>query len=121
VQRYPDGVHVAELASLSRPDLVPQTVASVLDVPLPETGPAEVALARQLAERRLLLVLDNCEHLLDACARLAAALLRTCPDVVVLRGDLAHAVAGTPGPAGPATPRPVGGAGIGPAVRGTGA
>ena len=84
VQRYPDGVHVAELASLSRPDLVPQTVASVLDVPLPETGPAEVALARQLAERRLLLVLDNCEHLLDACARLAAALLRTCPDVVVL-------------------------------------
>jgi predicted ATPase/DNA-binding SARP family transcriptional activator len=81
---YRDGVHVAELASLSRPELVPQAVASVLDVPLPETGTAEVALARQLAERRLLLVLDNCEHLLDACARLAAALLRTCPDVVVL-------------------------------------
>jgi predicted ATPase/DNA-binding SARP family transcriptional activator len=84
VDRYPDGVHVAELASLSRPELVPQTVASVLDLPLPETGTAEVALARQLAERRLLLVLDNCEHLLDACARLTAALLRTCPDVVVL-------------------------------------
>jgi predicted ATPase/DNA-binding SARP family transcriptional activator len=84
VDSYPDGVHVVELASLSRPELVPQTVASVLDVPLPERGPAEVALARQLAERRLLLVLDNCEHLLDACARLAAALLRTCPDVVVL-------------------------------------
>jgi predicted ATPase/DNA-binding SARP family transcriptional activator len=84
VGSYPDGVHVAELAALSRPELVPQTVASVLDVPLPETGPAELALARQLAERRLLLVLDNCEHLLDACARLAAALLRTCPDVVVL-------------------------------------
>ena len=81
---YPDGVQVVELASLSRPELVPQTVASVLDVPLPETGTAEVALARQLAERRLLLVLDNCEHLLDACARLAAALLRACPDVVVL-------------------------------------
>jgi predicted ATPase len=43
-----------------------------------------VALARQLAELRLLLVLDNCEHLLDACARLAAAVLRACPDVVVL-------------------------------------
>ena len=81
---YRDGVHVVELASLSRPELVPQAVASVLDVPLPETGPAEAALARQLAERRLLLVLDNCEHLLDACARLAADLLRTCPDVVVL-------------------------------------
>jgi predicted ATPase/DNA-binding SARP family transcriptional activator len=84
VDSYPDGVHVVELASLSRPELVPQAVASVLDVPLPETGPAEVALARQLAERRLLLVLDNCEHILDACARLAAALLRRCPDVVVL-------------------------------------
>jgi len=82
--RYADGVHVAELASLSRPELVPQTVASVLEVSLPETGTAEVALARQLAGRRLLLVLDNCEHLLEACARLAAELLRTCPDVVVL-------------------------------------
>jgi predicted ATPase/DNA-binding SARP family transcriptional activator len=84
VASYPDGVHVAELASLSRPELVPQTVASVLDVPLHETGTAEVTLARQLAERRLLLVLDNCEHLLDACARLAGELLRACPDVVVL-------------------------------------
>jgi predicted ATPase len=81
---YPGGIHVVELGSLSRPELVSQAVASVLDVPLPETGPAEVALARQLAERRLLLVLDNCEHLLDASARLAAALLRACPDVVVL-------------------------------------
>jgi predicted ATPase/DNA-binding SARP family transcriptional activator len=84
VDTYPDGVQVVELASLSRPELVPQTVASVLDVSLPESGTAEVALARQLAERRLLLVLDNCEHLLDACARLAAALLWICPDVVVL-------------------------------------
>jgi predicted ATPase/DNA-binding SARP family transcriptional activator len=81
---YPDGVHPVELASLSRPELVPQAVASVLNLPLPETGTAEVILARQLAERRLLLVLDNCEHLLDACARLAAALLRGCPDVAVL-------------------------------------
>jgi predicted ATPase/DNA-binding SARP family transcriptional activator len=81
---YPDGVQFVELASLSRPELVPQTVASVLDLPLPEAGTAEVALARQLAERRLLIVLDNCEHLLDACARLAAALMRICPDIVVL-------------------------------------
>jgi predicted ATPase/DNA-binding SARP family transcriptional activator len=84
VASYPDGVHVVELASLSRPDLVPQTVASVLEVPLPETATAEVALARQLADRRLLLVLDNCEHLLDACARMAAEVLSTCPAVVVL-------------------------------------
>ena len=81
---YPDGVHVAELASLSSPELVPQTVASVLDVPLPEAGNAEAALARQLVERRLLLVLDNCEHLLDASARLVSELLHSCPGVVVL-------------------------------------
>src|SRR5580692_7169023 len=82
--RHPDGVHVAELASLSRPELVPHTVAAVLDVPIPGTENAEVALARQLADRRLLLVLDNCEHLLDACARLAAEVLRGCPGVIVL-------------------------------------
>jgi predicted ATPase/DNA-binding SARP family transcriptional activator len=82
--RYPDGVHVAELASLSRPELVPHTVAAVLDVPIPGTENAEVALARQLADRRLLLVLDNCEHLLDACARLTAEVLRGCPGVIVL-------------------------------------
>jgi len=82
--RYPDGVHVAELASLSRPELVPHAVAAVLDVPIPGTETAEVALARQLADRRLLLVLDNCEHLLDACARLAAEVLRGCPGVIVL-------------------------------------
>ena len=81
---YPDGVHVAELASLSSPELVPQAVASVLGLPLAETGAAERSLARQLAGRRLLLVLDNCEHLLDACARLAVELLRGCPDLTVL-------------------------------------
>jgi len=84
VDHYVEGVYVVELASLSRPELVPHTVASVLDTPMPEIGTAEAALARQLADRRLLLVLDNCEHLLDACARLAAELLRTCPGVVVL-------------------------------------
>ena len=82
--RYPDGVHVAELASLSRPELVPHTVAAVLDVQVPGTETAEAALARQLADRRLLLVLDNCEHLLDACARLTTEVLRGCPGVIVL-------------------------------------
>jgi predicted ATPase/DNA-binding SARP family transcriptional activator/tetratricopeptide (TPR) repeat protein len=81
---FPDGIHLVELASLTRPELVPQTVASVLDVPLPETGTAEIVLARQVGERHLLLVMDNCEHLLEACARLVGELLRRCPGVVVL-------------------------------------
>ena len=81
---YRGGVCVAELASLSRPELVPHAVAAALGEPMPETGRAERALARQLSDRHLLLVLDNCEHLLDACARLAAELLRSCPNVIVL-------------------------------------
>lgn len=68
--RYPNGVHVAELSSLSRSDLVPQTVASLFALPLLNAGSPEAALARQLVGRQLLLVLDNCEHLLEACARL---------------------------------------------------
>ena len=58
VGRYPDGVHFAGLASLSRPELVAHMVAAVLDVPLPGTEAPEVALARLVADRRLLREVD---------------------------------------------------------------
>ena len=81
---YPDGVWLVELAPLADPALVPQAVASVLGVgERPGEAPA-ATLAAALAERRLLLVLDNCEHLVAACAALADALLRACPHVRVL-------------------------------------
>ena len=76
---YPDGVWLAELAALADPALVPQAAAAAVGVREEPGRPLLATLADALRPRRLLLVLDNCEHLLDACARLADALLRACP------------------------------------------
>ncbi len=82
--RFPDGVWLVELGPLADPVLVPHSVAAVVGV-REKAGQSTVdALATRLRARRLLLVLDNCEHLLDACARLVDGLLRACPDVRVL-------------------------------------
>jgi predicted ATPase/class 3 adenylate cyclase len=81
---YPDGVWLVELAGLSDPGLVPQAVASALGVPEQAGRPLTETLAAYLEERRVLLLLDNCEHLVGACATLAEALLRACPDLRLL-------------------------------------
>ncbi|HEY8477124.1 MAG TPA: tetratricopeptide repeat protein, partial [Chloroflexota bacterium] len=80
----PDGVWLVELASLGDPTLVPAVVAATLGVQTTLAGRTVEALVAYLAPRRLLLVLDNCEHLLDACATLVDALLRRCPNLRVL-------------------------------------
>src|SRR5262249_40856808 len=72
---YPDGAWLVELAALSDPALVPQAVAAAVGVREEPGRPLLATLTDALRPRRLLLVLDNCEHLLDACARLAEALL----------------------------------------------
>ena len=77
-----DGPWFVDLAPLTEPGLLAQTVAGTLGVTLPGGSPAELVAA--LEPRRTLLVLDNCEHLLDAVADLVEALLRGCPGVVVL-------------------------------------
>jgi predicted ATPase/DNA-binding XRE family transcriptional regulator len=77
-------VRLVDLAPLAEPGLVPQAVARALPVPEQPGRPLLDALTAWLAGQRLLLVLDNCEHLLDACAGLAAAVLRACPDVRLL-------------------------------------
>jgi predicted ATPase/class 3 adenylate cyclase len=79
-----DGVWLAELAPLSDPDAVPKTVAGILGVREEPGRPIIESVCDALRERRLLLVLDNCEHLVDACAKLADALLRSCPQVSLL-------------------------------------
>ena len=84
VAAAPDGVWLVELAPLSESELVVQAAATALDVPLPFVAPTPESLAEQVAERRLLVVLDNCEHLIDASAALAEALLRRCPGVRIL-------------------------------------
>ncbi|HBK09572.1 MAG TPA: transcriptional regulator, partial [Acetobacteraceae bacterium] len=75
--QFPDGVWLAEFSPLSDPSLVPATVATSIGL---ELGGGELSaqrVAQALATRRLLLVLDTCEHLIDAAAAMAEALLRT--------------------------------------------
>jgi len=81
---YPDGVWFAELAPITDPALVPKTVASVLNVPEHPGRDIIDTLVAALRSKALLLLLDNCEHLLAACGDLAVALLRTCPQVRIL-------------------------------------
>ena len=78
------GAWVAELAALSDAEALAQTVAATLELDLRAGDAAPQALARHLADRDLLLVLDNCEHLLGAVADLARTLLATCPGVRLL-------------------------------------
>lgn len=79
-----DGVWLAELASLSDPALVPQEVATALGVREEPGRGLTLTLCDFLRPKHLLLVLDNCEHLLFACSALADLLLRTCPGVTLL-------------------------------------
>jgi hypothetical protein len=84
LEEYADGVRLVELAALDDPALVPQTVASALGVREEPGRPLTATLTDSLKPKALLLVLDNCEHLLTACAQLADALLRSCPSLRML-------------------------------------
>ena len=84
VEDYPDGVWLVELAPLADPRLAPQAVASVLRVPEAVGQDLVSVVVEALRPRSLLLLLDNCEHLLDACAQLADAVLPSCPKVQIL-------------------------------------
>ncbi|MGW2707153.1 tetratricopeptide repeat protein [Streptomyces sp. NPDC001340] len=80
---FRDGAWFVDLAGLAEPHLVPEVVAAALELQLPPSGGREALLA-QLGSREMLLVLDNCEHLIDACAALASEILTRCPGVLVL-------------------------------------
>jgi predicted ATPase/DNA-binding CsgD family transcriptional regulator/DNA-binding XRE family transcriptional regulator len=82
--RFADGVWLAQLAPVRDPALVPAVVAAALGVRERPGVPAAGALAGVLARRQLLLVLDNCEHVIGAAAELCAGLLAACDDVRVL-------------------------------------
>ena len=81
---YPDGVWIVEQSGLRDPLLLPNTVASVLGLPEQDARSALDALLEYLRDKRLLLILDTCEHLLDACADLIQAILPQAPWVTVL-------------------------------------
>jgi non-specific serine/threonine protein kinase len=80
---YRQGVWLVELASLLDPALVVTAVATTLGIS-EQTGPLEHTLVEQLRRQQLLLLLDNCEHVLVACAQLSQALLQHCPGVHLL-------------------------------------
>ena len=81
---HPDGVWLVELAGLTEGSLVAHQVRSALGLPDSSAGDAVASLAGHLADRRLLMVLDNCEHLLAAVAELLHGVLRACPGVRAL-------------------------------------
>jgi predicted ATPase/DNA-binding SARP family transcriptional activator len=84
LDRYPDGVWFVPLESLGDEELVPQTIASSLGI-VESPGLAIVeTLVNILQSKTLLLILDNCEHVLEACAQLAETLLKNCPSVKIL-------------------------------------
>jgi predicted ATPase/DNA-binding CsgD family transcriptional regulator len=82
--RRPHGTCWVDLASTSDPGDVPELLAAATGVLLPPDRQAGPSLVRQLADRQLLVCLDNCEHVLGAAAEIAAELLRTCPGVTLL-------------------------------------
>lgn len=82
--KYPDGVWLVELASIRDPLLVPRTVAIVLGLRDEPQRPVIDMLCDYLREKKMLILLDNCEHLIDACAQLAEQILRKAPNVRIL-------------------------------------
>jgi predicted ATPase/class 3 adenylate cyclase len=84
LEDFRDGVWFVDLAALSDPAFVPQTVADVLNLKEQSGRTIQNVLTEYLLAHQVLLILDNCEHLVEACARLAESLLRHCPQVSIL-------------------------------------
>jgi predicted ATPase/DNA-binding SARP family transcriptional activator len=82
--RYPGGVWLVELAPVARPDLVAAAAASALGVREESGRPLTETIAAQLRTSEALLIVDNCEHVLDAAAGLVTGLLRQCPALRIL-------------------------------------
>jgi predicted ATPase/DNA-binding SARP family transcriptional activator len=82
--RYPDGVWLVELASVPGPDLVTAVVAAALGTREEPGRPLADTIAAHLRDSEALLIIDNCEHVLDAAAELVSGLLRRCPALRIL-------------------------------------
>ena len=84
MSHFPAGVWLVELAPVADPGMVPQAIARTLGARERPGRSASDTLIDVLRSHRTLLVLDNCEHVVDACAGLADRLLRSCPELAVL-------------------------------------
>ena len=83
-ERYPDGVWLVELAPVVDPALVPQTIATALNLRASSSQPPMEQVLSAVRGKDLMLVLDNCEHLLDACAQVVDLLLKNCPNLKMI-------------------------------------
>jgi predicted ATPase/class 3 adenylate cyclase/DNA-binding CsgD family transcriptional regulator len=82
--QFPDGIWYADLAPITHPEVVPLAVARAFGLPDQPGRSITDTLLRFVRDRRILLVLDNCEHLLDACAALVGDMLAACTNVTLL-------------------------------------
>src|ERR1700722_17838519 len=82
--RFTDGIWLVELSGLRDPSLLLSAIAAGLGLPEREAGLQRAAVLEYVRDRRMLLILDTCEHLVDACAAFAEAALRAAPEVTVL-------------------------------------
>jgi predicted ATPase/DNA-binding CsgD family transcriptional regulator len=81
---FKDGVWQVELAPLGDPDIITAAIASIFEVRADQNRSIRTALIDYLREKQLLLILDNCEHLIEACAEVADSILMVCPHVKIL-------------------------------------
>jgi predicted ATPase/class 3 adenylate cyclase len=84
LENFPDGVWLVELAPLTDSALIPQTIATVLGLREVIGKSTLQMIIEHLRQKHILLILDNCEHLVEACARVADTLLHNCPSVYIL-------------------------------------
>jgi predicted ATPase/class 3 adenylate cyclase len=90
LDNFPDGAWFVDLAPLADARLVPRAVAQALGLRVDDETRLVESMCAQIADRRLLIVLDNCEHLIDASARLAASMLAHSPGVTLLATSREH-------------------------------
>jgi predicted ATPase/DNA-binding winged helix-turn-helix (wHTH) protein len=83
IDHYRDGTYLLDLSLLNDPTMIAPDLCALLDLPPPDSDPLE-SIARQLKDRHLLLVIDNCEHLIDAVAQFCETLLRGAPHLHIL-------------------------------------
>ena len=84
LETFPDGVWLVELAAVQDSDQVGRAVADILAIQERKDQLLSSTIAEQVRSKKILLVLDNCEHLVESCARLADALLKSCPGLKII-------------------------------------
>src|ERR1700736_1569180 len=84
LEQYPDGVWLADLASLRFPELASSVVSKALSISQFHDRSVDDAIVAALRRKKMLLIFDNCEHVIDDVAKLADTILKHCPDVRIL-------------------------------------